>query len=330
MYAHRLHLILRASLVMVLATAAASAAESPRTTPDNKIVASQGDIQVTLGDVDAFANTVPVSDRATLFASPQRIESVLRNLLSEKQLLHEARELKLQDKPSVKAAMRQAADGALVKARVNQLRTEATSRVPDMAELAHERYLSNPQDYAVPKRIDVKHILISTKDRKDAEAKAMAEKLYSALQSDPSQFDADVDKYSDDPSKAANHGLISDATSNRVVEPFKQAASTLHKVGELGGPFKTRFGYHIIKAERIVPGHQRSFAEVKDELVKKLRKEWIDRQVQNHLDDLRSEKIDANPDLVAALRTRYASSDSADGKDEAPKPKASNGHPGNK
>lgn len=309
MHCGRLHLALTTSLVLLVASAGPVAASDIHSHGSDKVVASQGGIEVTLGDVDTYAATIPEGERATLFASPQRIESVLRNLLSQKQLVHEAHALKLQDDSAVKAAMEQAANAALVKARISRLRASAASEVPDMTELAHERYLSNPDDYAVPEQIDVKHILISTKDRKDAEAKAIAENLYSELQSDPSRFDADVDKYSDDPSKAANHGLISDATSNRVVKPFQQAVSKLDKVGEMGGPFKTQFGYHIIKAVRIVPAHQRSFADVKADLVQKLRKDWINKQVQNYLDNLRSKKIDANPDLVASLRTRYAISD---------------------
>jgi parvulin-like peptidyl-prolyl isomerase len=154
--------------------------------------------------------------------------------------------------------------------------------------------------------VDVKHILIGTKQRSEADAKALADKLYAELKQNPAAFDADVEKYSDDPSKAKNHGLIPDATSPSYVAEFRGAAGKLHKVGEISSPVKSQFGYHILKAVKIVPAQPRSFDQVRAPLVQKLRADYIAQKVQDHIDGVRSRALDADPDLVASLRTRYA------------------------
>src|SRR5262249_11731413 len=53
------------------------------------------------------------------------------------------------------------------------------------------------------------------------------------------------------------------------------------------------------------PGRQKSFDEAKPELMKTLAKDHADRYRREHVDQLRSMKLDANPDLVAGLGDRY-------------------------
>lgn len=50
---------------------------------------------------------------------------------------------------------------------------------------------------------------------------------------------------------------------------------------------------------------RKPFEEVRDAVVRKLRDRYIDAQVDQFTGDLRNKTLDANPDLVASLRTRY-------------------------
>jgi parvulin-like peptidyl-prolyl isomerase len=280
-------------------------AATPKPAPATSVIASQGGSEVTLRDVDAYAQDIPADKRADVFASPERIETVLRGLLMTKQLAAEARKQGMDKNPLIQAQMQLAAERALAKAHSDALGKQYLAAAPDLEELAHERYLANPRAYDLPAKVDVKHILFGTKTHTDGDAKALADKIYAQLEKSPGDFDADVMKYSDDPSKTKNQGLIHDATSDHLVQEFREAAGKLTKVGEILPPFKTPYGYHIIKAIRIDPAKPRSFAEVHDALIAKIRKDYVAQKVQDHLDELRSRKIDADPDLVASLRTRY-------------------------
>ena len=59
-------------------------------------------------------------------------------------------------------------------------------------------------------------------------------------------FNAVAQKYSEDPSVKDNNGDLGYFSAFRMVYPFENAAFNTNK-GEVSKPFKTRFGYHIVK-----------------------------------------------------------------------------------
>ncbi|MCO6164100.1 peptidylprolyl isomerase [Flavobacterium sp. NRK F7] len=59
-------------------------------------------------------------------------------------------------------------------------------------------------------------------------------------------FDAIAAKYSEDPSAKENKGDLGYFTAFKMVYPFENAAFSI-PVGSISKPFRTRFGYHIIK-----------------------------------------------------------------------------------
>jgi peptidyl-prolyl cis-trans isomerase SurA len=65
-------------------------------------------------------------------------------------------------------------------------------------------------------------------------------------------FEEIAKKYSDDKSAKINGGNLGYFSAFKMVYPFEKAAFTT-KVGELSMPFKTRFGYHILKINDLKP-----------------------------------------------------------------------------
>jgi len=155
--------------------------------------------------------------------------------------------------------------------------------------------------------LNVKHVLISTKERGEDEAKAIADTVEKEAKAHPDQFDALVEKYSEDPSKTANKGLMTDAGSNRYMPAFSDAAKALKKPGDISPIVKTKYGFHIIKLVERTAEHQQTFADVREQVVEQLRAEFIEKALKNFTDTLRNLPVDANPELVASLRTRYGS-----------------------
>ncbi len=268
------------------------------------VVVKQGDVSVTLADVDAFAKSVPAKDRRGFFDNPNRIESLLTNLLLQKQLAAEARAAGIDKSPATQSQIELAIDTELAKIRMQQFRTDV--KVPNLDELAREEYIAHKEKYLLPVTVTVKHVLISTKERSDEEAKALADKVAVEAKADPAGFDALVEKYSDDPSKADNHGVIVDAASGKYAPEFAQASGELMKPNEISPVVKTGFGYHVIELVKREEAKKRSFEEVKGEIAARLRSEFVDKQVKGHTDALRNQPMDANEALVASLRQRYA------------------------
>jgi parvulin-like peptidyl-prolyl isomerase len=289
-----------ASLVLVSATALA---QQVAPMPPSTAVASQGGAQVTLADIDAFVARIPEKERPVFFMSPKRTESLITNLLFTKQFAAQAREQGLEKDPDVQRQIALAVDEVLTRARTNQLRDAATLPNPEL--MAKEEYIGHKEDYALKASRDVKHILVSTKDRSDEEAHALADKIAKEAKAAPDQFDALVAKYSDDQSKQVNHGVMTDATADTYVAEFGAAAKALEKVGDISDPVKTKYGYHILQLARVQTPRQLTFEEAKPTIVKHLAEQYVEKSVQTRSDEVRNLPLDANPAAVESLRTRY-------------------------
>lgn len=299
--------------LFMLAVARPSGAVDGAVQTSNDVVAKQGNATVTLEDIDAFAARIPAGQRAGFFNSPTRIEGVITNMLLQKQMADEARKSGLDRDPLVARQLALAADEALSKARMQQFKD--TIKLPDFDQLAHEDYIAHKEKYIKRGQIVVKHVLVSTKTRSEDDARKLAETIEKEAKAQPDQFDALVDKYSDDPGKETNHGEMADAgDSSKYVPEFAAASSALKKVGDISPPVKSTFGFHVVKLTERTTDAARSFAEVKPEIVSRLRNEYIDKQVRTYSDTLRNQPLDANEANVASLRSRYGqvSSVSAD------------------
>lgn len=268
------------------------------------LVVSQGTARVTLGDVDAYVHRIPASDRSGFMNKPERIETMLRNMLLDKQLANEARKLDIDKDPVVQRQIALAVDNALSRARVETLRESL--KAPDFTEQAREEYLANKKKYATPKRYDVRHILFDTKSRTPEQAEALARETAEKLARDPSQFDSLVESLSDDQSKKDNHGLIENAASENFVKPFAEAAASLKSIGEISPPVRTSFGYHLLKLVKTEPEQQQPFDLVSESIVSRLSAEWMEAQIRGHLDNLRNQTMDPKPEVLATLRERYS------------------------
>jgi peptidyl-prolyl cis-trans isomerase D len=109
------------------------------------------------------------------------------------------------------------------------------------------------------------HILIKIdKDLDDAAAKKQAEEVLAKLKAG-GDFEALAKQYSKDPGSANKGGDLGWAGKGMFVGPFEDALFGL-KVGELSGPVKTEFGYHVIRLDEVEGGDSKSFEQVRGEV----------------------------------------------------------------
>ena len=123
-------------------------------------------------------------------------------------------------------------------------------------QVAGERYVS-------AERRRARHILIES-GTDDAAALAKTEALAKRAR-DGEDFAALAAQNSDDPGSKAQGGDLGWATRDSFVGPFADALFAM-QTGEIRGPVKTQFGYHVIRLEEIETGHQRGLDEVRQEL----------------------------------------------------------------
>ena len=152
------------------APAAPKIAEQPASSrplpPD--VVVAQGDIELTLTDIDARISRIPPENRANFINDPERIETLLRNMLLTKQMAREAEAAGAHEDPVVKADIAYARDEVLSRRRNAMLVKDVA--FPDFDTLAKERYIASPDLYRSPERITLRHILIARHIHGDAVA----------------------------------------------------------------------------------------------------------------------------------------------------------------
>jgi peptidyl-prolyl cis-trans isomerase D len=121
----------------------------------------------------------------------------------------------------------------------------------------------------VPEKRHASHILITaTKD--DAADRKLADDVYAQAKAGK-DFAALAKQYSKDPGSADKGGDLGWADRSTFVGPFSDALFGM-SAGEIRGPVKTQYGYHIIRLDEIQAGKTKTFEEARPELEPDLRK----------------------------------------------------------
>jgi peptidyl-prolyl cis-trans isomerase D len=175
----------------------------------------------------------------------------------------------------------------------------AAQQSPSDADLraAYEREKSRLE---LPERRHARHILITGKD--DATALAQAQQVLAQAKSGK-DFGELAKQYSQDPGSAQNGGDLGFAERSSFVKPFADALFSM-SVGEIRGPVKTQFGYHIIRLDEIQPGKSKSFEEARPELEAQLRRDQATDRFGEIQEQLQSKIADPGADL-SALAQQY-------------------------
>jgi peptidyl-prolyl cis-trans isomerase D len=121
-----------------------------------------------------------------------------------------------------------------------------------------------------PERRHAHHILIPL-GKDDAAAKKLAEDVLAQAKSGK-DFGALAKQYSQDTGSAQNGGDLGWSDRSAFVAPFADALFSMSP-GEIRGPVKSEFGYHIIRLDEIQAGKTKSVEEARPDLEKQLRKD---------------------------------------------------------
>ncbi|HEC97685.1 MAG TPA: hypothetical protein ENI58_05940 [Nitrospirae bacterium] len=120
-------------------------------------------------------------------------------------------------------------------------------------------YDTHPDEFS-KNRVRASHILVKTKK----EAESLLKKLKAGA-----NFATLAEKNSIDKGSAAKGGDLGFFGRGQMVPAFEKAVFSMKK-GEISGPVKTQFGYHIIKLTGLKKGQKVSYDKAKESLSKKL------------------------------------------------------------
>ncbi|MFZ1200504.1 MAG: SurA N-terminal domain-containing protein, partial [Desulfobacterales bacterium] len=132
-------------------------------------------------------------------------------------------------------------------------------------------YDNTPDEFHTPKTVEARHILIKVDPQ--ADEKNVEETRQKALQvlelaREGQDFAELAKKYSEGPS-AQNGGYLGAFRQDAMVKPFADQAFAM-TAGEISEPVRTRFGWHIIKVEKVNEEGTVSFDAAHEDIRRKL------------------------------------------------------------
>jgi len=264
------------------------------------VIVDDGEVRIDTNDLKNLVELQIPENRAAFFWSDEKaVRNTVADLYMVRRIASDARQEGLDEE--MRWAVDYFADRALMNLRLRQVTEERIAEV-DLDLMAQEYYQANPEEFTRPEKVRVSHILIGLDERDEAEARELADELYAELKADPSQFSALASKYSDDDGSAGKGGDLGFFSKGRMVKPFEEAAFELEKPGDLAGPVKTRFGFHIIRLDDKKGEGKRPFEVVETKLMDHIRQKVENRAKEAYLAEIRSgEDIQADQDVINSL-----------------------------
>ncbi len=177
-----------------------------------------------------------------------------------------------------------------------KLQEQIKSQVARPTEAEIEKYYNDHrEEFTRPEQRQVSHILIGTggyagdKERTEMEAKVLALQVAEKLKAG-ADFAELAEQYSDDPGSKENGGQYPPFSKNSgFAKEFEEAAFSLQEGEFTAEPVRTRFGYHIIKLDKIIPGQVQEFSEVKDAIAAGLYEQALMEELDAFMQDLRGQ-----------------------------------------
>jgi len=187
-------------------------------------------------------------------------------------------------------------------------------------------YNANMAKYLIEKRYRARHLLIrATPELPDGEATEEAKKkaLDEAEQKAKTKIEGILKKiqegedfakmakeHSEDPGSGKNGGDLGQFAKGTMVPEFEKALDTL-KPGEVGGPVKTVFGYHLIRLDEVLEEREKPLEEVKDEIAKQLKTKKGQQRVRRTIKKI-FQSSDKDSDLARAAKEYNAETKTTD------------------
>jgi len=182
-----------------------------------------------------------------------------------------------------------------------QLESKVTVDDAQLKAYYDDQKTKTPERFTQPEQRRVRHILLQVSDPKDdATVKAKAESILKRAQNGE-DFSALAKEFSQDPGSAQQGGDLGWSERKAFVGPFADAAFGM-KEGEITGPVKTQFGYHILKLDGIQPTNIKTFEQAKADLETEYRRSEAERLFNSAQDELADAALQNTTDIDVVAR----------------------------
>lgn len=252
----------------------------------SQVLASVGNAKITQADYDRELQALPEYARM-MFEGEEGKEKLLDEIIKKEILYQEALKKGYDRDAEFQKKMEEFRKLSLI-SRLFEKDIMAKAAVSDQD--VKDFYEKNRQDFSTVSQIKASHILVKTED----EALKAGERLKKGAKFEDIARAVSIDK-----ATAKNGGDLGFFSKGQMVPEFENAATAL-KAGEISGPVKTPFGYHIIKVTDKKSGPVVDFDKVKGLITQKLNADRQKEVFDSFIDELKKNyKVEINKDALA-------------------------------
>ncbi len=240
---------------------------------EKKVLATVGEKEITNFDVESILGGLDPY-QAAHFNSEEGKKQILDDLVNQELLYIEAKENNLEQDEEFQNELKRVQENMLKQYAMNKVLTSVT-----LTEEEKEAFFeANKSRFVKPDTASAKHILVDSEET--------ANDLLNKINAGEVSFEDAATQNSSCPSKDAG-GDLGTFERGQMVPEFDEAVFTMNK-GEVTGPVKTQFGYHLIKLEDRNEGGQSEYADVKAEIEKALTYQKQSQAYTNKYSELKS------------------------------------------
>lgn len=240
---------------------------------ERKVLATIGEKEITNYDVESALQSLEPY-QAMHFNSEQGKKQLLDDLVNQELFYMEAKENELHNDEEFKKELQRVQENMLKQYAINKVLTSIS-----LTEEEKKAFFdANKDKFNKPETATAKHILVETEEQ--------ANDLLNKIKANEVSFEDAAAEHSTCPSKEAG-GNLGSFPRGQMVPEFEEAVFNMEK-GDVVGPVKTQFGYHLIKLEDLNKGGESEYEEVKNEIERTLMYQKQTEVYSKKLNDLRS------------------------------------------
>jgi len=246
------------------------------------VVCRAGDWQLTFADLERIVNYYSEEQRALILQDPKKLMNLARNLTQAKVLSDKAYAEGLNERPDIQEQLRIHERNKLSLAYVQEKALKDLSVSDEDVRLY---YQAHKDDYKVPAQVKARHILLRLpKDADEELVKRTRQRMEDIQKKEAAGEDFAVlaAAFSEDPVSRASGGDLGWVVRSKLDPVFAKAAFDTKK-GQVSGPVRSAYGFHLIKVEDRRPARQLSCEEVADRIRKELMKQIRENKVHDFM-----------------------------------------------
>lgn len=221
---------------------------------ESKVLATVGGKTITEADVNQFIANL--GQRGQAYQNPKGRAMVLEQLINRALLVLDATRNLYEREPEFKAELARVKEDLLANYAVEK--AVQNVRVTDAEVEAY--YNDNKAQFVKEPTVNASHILVDSEEK--------ANDILAQIKAGDITFEDAARTHSTCPS-GKEGGSLGDFGRGQMVPEFDEACFSM-EIGEIRGPVKTQFGYHLIRLNSKGAAEEMPFASVRDQLREKL------------------------------------------------------------